>query len=179
MRICKPIFLLLAGLLPLRLLADVKLPAIFTDNMVLQQRSDVKFWGEAAPGRTVRITTSWDGRSYETAADASGRWTTAVETPSAGGPYTVTISDGRPVELKNVLVGEVWICSGQSNMEMRVADRVTNMERELKEADGYRNIRLLHIDNSTSPAPLADAKVRHGGWQVCSAENVADFSATG
>ena len=159
MRICKPIFLLLA---------DVKLPAIFTDNMVLQQRSDVKFWGEAAPGRTVRITTSWDGRSYETAADASGRWTTAVETPSAGGPYTVTISDGRPVELKNVLVGEVWICSGQSNME-----------RELKEADGYRNIRLLHIDNSTSPAPLADAKVRHGGWQVCSAENVADFSATG
>lgn len=179
MRISRSIILLLAGLLPLRLLADVKLPAIFTDNMVLQQQTDAPFWGWAAPGAKVRITPSWDGRTYETTADASGRWRTAVATPAAGGPYTVTISDGRPVELKNVLVGEVWICSGQSNMEMRVSDRVTGMEETMAEADRTPRIRLLHIDNTTSPLPVDDAKVRHGGWQVCSAEALADFSATG
>ena len=81
--------------------------------------------------------------------------------------------------MSNVLIGEVWICSGQSNMEMRVGDRVTGMEQELAEAEGYPEIRLLHIDNTTSPAPLAEAKVRDGGWQVCSADHVRDFSATG
>lgn len=64
-------------------------------------------------------------------------------------------------------------------MEMRVADRVLNYEQEMKEADAYGNIRLLHIDNTTSPVPLDEASVRHGGWQVCSGENIADFSATG
>ncbi len=174
------LFLLLAGLLPLRLLADVKLPAIFTDNMVLQRESEVKLWGTAAPERTVRITTSWDGARHEVPADAAGHWTATVRTPEAGGPHTITFTDGRhPVTLSNVLIGEVWICSGQSNMEMRVGDRVTGMEQELAEAEGYPEIRLLHIDNTTSPAPLAEAKVRDGGWQVCSADHVRDFSATG
>ena len=176
----KLLLFVLAGLLPLRLLADVKLPAIFTDNMVLQRERAVKLWGTAAPDRTVRITTSWDGARYEVPSDAEGRWTATVRTPEAGGPHTITLTDGRhPVTLSNVLIGEVWICSGQSNMEMRVGDRVTGMEQELAEAEGYPEIRLLHIDNTTSPMPLDDAKVRDGGWQVCSAERVRDFSATG
>ncbi len=179
MKSIRTLLLLLAGALTLPAAAKVKLPAIFTDNMVLQQRCDAPFWGEATPGATVRLTASWDGRSYETAADAAGRWRLEVATPAAGGPYTVTITDGSPVTLANVLVGEVWICSGQSNMEMRVGDRVTDMERELALADGFPEIRLLHIDNTTSPVPLDEAKVRHGGWQVCSAKNVFDFSAAG
>lgn len=170
---------LLAAVLPLQLSAKVTLPAIFTDNMVLQQQSDVKIWGRAKPGKAVKVTTSWDGKTYATTAAASGGWEVRVSTPVAGGPYTVTVSDGKPVELKNVLIGEVWLCSGQSNMEMRVADRVLNYEQEMKEADAYGNIRLLHIDNTTSPVPLDEASVRHGGWQVCSGENIADFSATG
>lgn len=175
----KRTFFLLLAVLPLQLLAKVTLPAIFTDNMVLQQQSDVKIWGKAKPGKAVKVTTSWDGKSYTTTAAASGDWEVRVSTPVAGGPYTVTVSDGKPVELKNVLIGEVWLCTGQSNMEMRVADRVLNYEQEMKEADGYGNIRLLHIDNTTSPVPLDEAVVRHGGWQVCSGEAVADFSATG
>lgn len=179
MRTIRTLLLLLAGALSLPAAARVKLPSIFTDNMVLQQCSDAPFWGEAAPGATVRLSVSWDGSTYETAADAAGRWRIAVATPAAGGPYTVTVSDGTPVTLKNVLVGEVWICSGQSNMEMRVGDRVTGMERELALADGMPEIRLLHIDNTASPVPLDDTKVRHGGWQVCSSQTLADFSAAG
>lgn len=176
----KTIFLLaLIGLAPCALQAKVTLPAVFTDNMVLQQRSDVKIWGKASPGRAVKVTTSWDGKTYETKAAATGDWKTTVTTPAAGGPYTVTISDGRPVSLKNVLIGEVWLCSGQSNMEMRIADRVTGYEQEMAQAARYKNIRLLHIDNRTSPEPMADAVVRHGGWQECSAENIADFTAVG
>ena len=179
MKIKRTLFLLLAAALPLQLLAKVTLPAIFTDNMVLQQRSDVKIWGKATPGKAVKVTTSWDKKTYETTAGADGGWAATVSTPAAGGPYTVTVSDGRPVELKNVLIGEVWLCSGQSNMEMRVADRVLNYEREMQEAGRYKNIRLLHIDNTTSPVPQDEAAVRHGGWQVCSGENIADFSAVG
>ena len=126
---------LLAAVLPLQLSAKVTLPAIFTDNMVLQQQSDVKIWGRAKPGKAVKVTTSWDGKTYAATAAATGGWEVRVSTPVAGGPYTVTVSDGKPVELKNVLIGEVWLCSGQSNMEMRVADRVLNYEQEMKEAD--------------------------------------------
>lgn len=179
MKLNKLIIILLVGMLPLQLAAKVTLPAIFTDNMVLQQQSNAKIWGKADKGKTVKVTTSWDKKTYETKADASGNWMTVVSTPAAGGPYTITISDGKPVELKNVLIGEVWICTGQSNMEMRVADRVTGYEQEIKEAENYPNIRLLHIENTTSPTPLDEAKVRHGGWQVCSSKNVEDFSATG
>ena len=124
----KRILFLLAAVLPLQLSAKVTLPAIFTDNMVLQQQSDVKIWGRAKPGKAVKVTTSWDGKTYAATASASGGWEVRVSTPVAGGPYTVTVSDGKPVELKNVLIGEVWLCSGQSNMEMRVADRVLNYE---------------------------------------------------
>ena len=179
MKLKRTLFLLLVAVLPLQLAAKITLPAIFTDNMVLQQQSDVKIWGKAKPGKTVKVTTSWNGKTYEVRAGESGHWRATVSTPAAGGPYTVTVSDGKPVELKNVLIGEVWLCSGQSNMEMRIADRVLNYEQAMQQAGRYKNIRLLHIDNTTSPAPLDEAAVRHGGWQECSGENIADFSAVG
>lgn len=153
--------------------------AIFTDNMVLQQRSTSAIWGEAAPGRKITVTPSWDPRHpQETRTDESGRWRVEIATPKAGGPYSLTISDGMPVVLKNILIGEVWLCSGQSNMEMRVADRVLGYEEEIAQAGSYPEIRLLHIDNTSSPTPLREASVRHGGWQVCSPETLGDFSAT-
>jgi sialate O-acetylesterase len=100
------------------LLSQVKLPAIFGDNMVLQQQTNVAFWGKAAPGASVRVATSWNGKSYSATADKSGNWKLKAATPGAGGPYNVTISDGKAITLKNVMIGEVWVCSGQSNMEM-------------------------------------------------------------
>lgn len=179
MKLKRIALVLLAGMLPFSNFAEVKLPALFTDNMVLQQQRDVKIWGKAEPGRTVTVSTSWNGKTYETTAGADGDWMTEVATPAAGGPYSVTISDGKPVVLRNVLIGEVWLCSGQSNMEMRVGDKVLGYEQEMQQADAYRNIRLLHVENTTSPVPLADAAVRYGGWQVCSGANIFDFSAAG
>jgi len=109
--------------------AEVKLPAIFGDNMVLQQQTDAAIWGTASANSTVRVTTSWNKKTYSARADREGRWKVKVATPVAGGPYNVRISDGRTITLNNVLIGEVWICSGQSNMEMPVK--------------GYRNQPIL------------------------------------
>jgi len=98
--------------------AEVKLPAIFSDGMVMQQQSNANLWGTATAGKQVVITTGWNNKQYRTKADATGKWQVAVATPKAGGPYTLTFNDGQTTSLKNVLVGEVWLCSGQSNMEM-------------------------------------------------------------
>lgn len=109
---------ILLGIAPILAHAKVVLPSVLADNMVLQQRSDVNIWGKAAPGRTVTVTTTWSKQAYKTCAAADSSWTVAVKTPVAGGPYEVTISDGDKLTLRNVLIGEVWFCSGQSNMEM-------------------------------------------------------------
>ena len=160
-------------------MAQVKLPPLFSDNMVLQQQAQAPIWGESKPGKTVEIKTSWDGKKYSVQADADGKWEIAVSTPQAGGPYTIRISDGKPVELKNVLIGEVWLCSGQSNMEMQVEGwgKVMNYEQEKVEANQYPNIRFLLVEKATSSQPIEELSVATGGWQVCSAQSVADFSA--
>ena len=131
-------------------MAQVKLPPLFSDNMVLQQQAQAPIWGESKPGKTVEIKTSWDGKKYSVQADADGKWEIAVSTPQAGGPYTICISDGKPVELKNVLIGEVWLCSGQSNMEMQVEGwgKVMNYEQEKVEANQYPNIRFLLVEKA-------------------------------
>ena len=108
--------LMLSAAVSLR--AEIRLPAFFADNMVLQQQTQANLWGWASPSKTVTVKTGWDGKTYTTTAAADGKWKLAVETPVAGGPYDLTISDGQPLTLKNVLIGEVWVCSGQSNMEM-------------------------------------------------------------
>ena len=96
--------------------AKVDLPPIFADNMVLQQQSDAAIWGKAAPGAKVVITTTWAKGKTTVQAGEDGKWFARVATPKAGGPYEITFNDGDKVTLKNVLIGEVWICSGQSNM---------------------------------------------------------------
>ncbi len=160
--------------------AKVKMPSIFTDHMVLQQKADNKIWGTAAPGKKVTVTTSWDKTGTSAVADAAGNWKAIVRTPGYGGPYTVTVSDGEPVVLKDVLIGEVWLCGGQSNMEMKIGDNVAGMDKEIAEADAYGGrIRLLHVENAVSPVPMSEAEIRHGGWQRCSGKNIFDFSATG
>ena len=98
--------------------AKVELPSLFADNMVLQQQADAALWGQAKPNAKVTITTTWSKAKTTAHADADGKWFARVATPKAGGPYEITFSDGEKTTLKNVLVGEVWICSGQSNMEM-------------------------------------------------------------
>mgnify|MGYP000924896636 FL=1 len=129
--------------------------------------------------KTVKVTTSWDGKTYETQADKEGKWKLSVRTPEAGGPYELTLTDGQKLVLKNVMIGEVWICSGQSNMEMPLEGwgKIMNYKKEVSAAD-HPNIRLLHVEHVTSTQPESDIKVRDNGWQVCSPQTIPNFSAT-
>ena len=114
-------FLALCALLSAAAVAEAKVKpsAMIGDNMVLQQNSNVRLWGTADPGETFKITTSWDGRTYDVSADRCGDWSMAVVTPQGSfTPQTVTISGGETITIDNVLIGEVWLASGQSNMQM-------------------------------------------------------------
>jgi sialate O-acetylesterase len=148
--------------------AQVTLPSVFSDNMVLQQQTKAAFWGKANPGSSVNIKTSWNGRSYSTKADREGNWKTAVSTPSAGGPYSVTISAGKSIKLKNVMIGEVWVCSGQSNMVMA-------MNGYYIATSSNDQIRLITIPKAASLTPLENFD---GSWKLSEPENVVEFSAT-
>ncbi len=160
--------------------AIVKMPAVFSDNMVLQQKSNVPFWGTASPGKALKITTSWDGKVYETKVGTNGNWELKVPTPTYGGPFSIEINDGTSLVLHNVMIGEVWICSGQSNMEMPLAGwgKVLNYEKEVATAN-YPDIRLLQVNKNTSTKPLSEMSVAMGGWVSCSPQTVTEFSSVG
>lgn len=158
--------------------AEIVLPAIFGDNMVLQQKAEAPVWGKATPGKMVNVSTSWDKKKYSVRAENDGSWKVKVNTPSAGGPYEITISDGTVLKLKNVLIGEVWICSGQSNMQMpmkgfRNQPVAGSNEAIVKSAN--ENIRLFTVERNRSFEPLDNLT---GQWKNCIPENVAEFSAT-
>ncbi|WP_276090241.1 sialate O-acetylesterase [Pedobacter sp. JY14-1] len=158
--------------------AKVTLPSLFSDNMVFQQKTKVPVWGRTDAGKTVSITTSWNNKPVKGQADAAGNFKIFVNTPSYGGPYTVSISDGEELTLKNILVGDVWVCSGQSNMEMPLAGwgKINNYEQEIKDAN-YPKIRLLQGVHVTSNKPLDDAKVTNGGWTECTPQYIGEFSS--
>lgn len=159
--------------------AKVILPSFFTDNMVLQQKANVPFWGTSGKNVSVQVTTSWDNKTYKIKSNSIGRWELSLKTPIYGGPYTITINDGDVTVLNNILIGEVWLCSGQSNMEMALNGfgKIKNYETEVSNAN-YPEIRLLQAEHVNSVTPLTDLKVQHGGWQVCTPQTVDDFSAT-
>jgi len=160
------------------LFAEIKLPSIFCDNMVLQQQSDAAIWGKANKNSSVKVTTSWNSKSYTANASNDGNWKLKVNTPKAGGPYEITISDGKSLKLKNVLIGEVWVCSGQSNMEMPM--KGYRNQPILGSSDAIAlssnpNIRLFTVKKATSLDPLDNFT---GDWKTCEPENVSEFSAT-
>jgi len=158
--------------------AQVALPPVFADNMVLQQRTNAAFWGKADPGANVTIRTSWNGKSYSTRAGRDGRWKTTVSTPAAGGPFSVRITGGNTIILKNVMIGEVWICSGQSNMEMAMKgyyNQPITGSNEYVATSSNDQIRLLTIPKATSLTPLDNFDA---SWKISEPVNVVDFSAT-
>jgi sialate O-acetylesterase len=169
----------LVGLfISLSVAAEIKLPAIFCNNMVMQQQTDAMVWGKAKSNATVKVTTSWNNKSYSTKSLADGTWKLKVLTPSAGGPYEIAISDGTPITLKNVLIGEVWVCSGQSNMEMPLKgfmNQPISGSLETINNSSNPNIRMFTVAKKTSILPLDSLK---GKWDLCEPEFVGDFSAT-
>lgn len=168
--------LFLGGVLSVH--AQVKLQPLFTDNMVLQQKSITPIWGSSKPEKKVELITSWDGRKYTVKADAKGKFMIELQTPSAGGPYTLTFNDGKKKTLKNVMIGEVWLVGGQSNAQMEM-NNIRDAQREIADANNYPNIRLLHVKTTTAALPAETLNVDGGGWQVSSANTVSNFSALG
>ena len=166
------VFILLLVWIPVH--AKIHLPSLFGSNMVLQQKSDVTVLGWADPQEMIRVSTNWDTAIAKVKTDNYARWKVVISTPAAGGPYSITISSSDTVVLKNVLIGEVWICSGQSNMEMSATWGFDHAAEEVAQAN-YPEIRLFQVEKRASDYPQQDAG---GHWEVCSPATMKTFSAT-
>lgn len=158
--------------------AKVTLPKMFSDGMVMQRETNANLWGTAKGSATVSITTSWDGKTYSVKAGKDGKWKTSVPTPKAGGPYRITLSDGEETVLDNILIGELWLCSGQSNMEMPMKgfknQPVENaVEDILHSADS--KLRLFTVKRNSRFAPVDTVS---GHWSEAAPASVREFSAT-
>lgn len=149
--------------------AQVRLPAFISSRMVLQQNVDAPLWGWSEPGKTVTVQASWNDRAFRARADDDGRWAVRIPTPAAGGPYTVTIDDS---VLTDVMIGEVWICSGQSNMQWPLSQTL-NAEEEIAAA-ACPDMRLFYAARAFSPEPLHDV---YGSWRACTPKSAETFSA--
>jgi sialate O-acetylesterase len=152
-------------------LADVKLPALISDGMVLQQGIEAPLWGWADDGETITVQIL-DQKATTTAKD--GKWALKLKPLKAGGPFTMTIAGKNKIEFQNVLVGEVWICSGQSNMQWTLKSS-DNGEAEIAKAN-YPKIRLFTVPRLEVEAPETDVK---SAWKECSPETVGAFSGVG
>lgn len=160
--------------------ATVRLPALVGSHMVLQRDRPVPVWGWAAPGEAVTLT--FAGQTYQASApDATGRWQATLPATPAGGPYTLTVRGQNTIELTDILLGDVWLASGQSNMQFKVKDGnpggyqpTNNADQEIAAAN-WPKIRFFTADQVTAYRPQAE--VAGTGWQVCSPTTVAGFSA--
>lgn len=157
------------------MMANVSLPNIFGDNMVLQRNSEVKIWGWASPKEEIKLVSSWNNQEYKVTANNQAQWELKIKTPEAGGPFTISIKGYNEVVLKNILIGEVWVCSGQSNMEMSVSWGIDNGEEEAKNA-ANPNIRFFTVPKLTATTPQNNLL---GNWTESTPETMKYFSAVG
>lgn len=159
--------------------ADLTVPSIFSDNMVLQQNQSITIWGKGHPKSKVLITADWATQS-ETTINADSTWKATLSTIEAGGPYKITISSGaQKIEINNILLGEVWLASGQSNMAMPMAgwpprDTIEHSFATISNSDNS-HIRMFTVERNASSVPLDDLV---GSWELSSPETTGSFSAT-
>ena len=161
--------------------AKVRLPHIIGDNMILQQDSKARLWGWDTPGKAVKVNVSWSKESYSAKTDSKGIWIVGVKTPKASyTPLSITFNDGDKTTINNVLSGEVWVCAGQSNMEMPVKGfgncPVEGYNKAVMNANEYKGIHYVKIPSVMSTQPLDDAQCE---WKVIDPQTVGDASATG
>ena len=157
------------------MMANVTLPNIFGDNMVLQRNAEVKIWGWASPKEEIKLTASWNNQEYKVVANNQAQWELKIKTPEAGGPFTISIKGYNEVVLKNILIGEVWVCAGQSNMEMSASWGIDNGEEEMKNATNP-NIRFFTVPKLTATTPQNNLL---GNWVESTPETMKNFSAIG
>ena len=173
----KTLFLLYCLLLsaPAWVIANIRLPSLLSDNMVLQRNSRVSLWGWANPGEKIIVTVSWNKQTDSITATGDARWNLSIPTPEAGGPYSIILKGQNTIELKNILIGEVWICSGQSNMEWSSLQGLKEIIAELP-ASTNPSIRLFNIPKTTSDNLQDNCE---GNWSECGPESLKAFSAVG
>lgn len=155
--------------------AEVRLPAVISDHMVLQQNTEVKLWGWCEPGEKISIKVGWDTTTYTTLGNGNARWTINVKTFAAGGPYSINIKGYNSIKIEDVMLGEVWMCSGQSNMEMHYNWGLKKYTADVNAANN-KDIRFFHIPKLTAQHPQEDTKAK---WVVCTPETVKNFSLVG
>lgn len=158
--------------------AKITLSPVIGDNMVLQQKSDVALWGIAEPDSKISVTASWTKRKVTTTSDSDGRWFVRIATPTAGGPYEMTFSDGEKLTISDVLIGEVWICSGQSNMRMPMkgfyGQPVAGSAEYIVSARPEREVRLCRVKENRSFEPQTTCKAE---WRKHEPDAVSEISA--
>ena len=151
---------------------------LFSDGMVLQQKENVAFWGTSKPNQKVEVIGSW-GTKSETTSDNDGEWILYLNTPAAGGPFNIIVSSVREtITISDVLIGEVWLAAGQSNMEMTFSyccNSTDNSEYEVSTAN-YPNIRMFNVKKQYSLEPK---KTINGAWSKAVGDNIINFSAAG
>ncbi len=167
-------------ILSFALQAQLKVASVLGDNMVLQRNTEVNIWGKASPNQNITIKTGWSKISTKITADEKGNWIVKVKTTQAGGPYTIQINCNKEkIQLNNILLGEVWLCSGQSNMEMPVEgfedQPIANSVEILSGAENSQ-IRFFKVEHASTQSPQ-DTCVGH--WSVANALTVSKFSAVG
>ena len=152
--------------------AKVEPASLFSDNMVLQQQTEAAIWGKARPDAKVVITPSWPGKKVVVKAGEDGKWFARVSTPMPGGPYELKLDDGEKTILKNILIGEVWICSGQSNMAMLMLNS-TGFEQEKQEMPN-KKLRVFIIKVAGNEKPQSNCT---GAWYIADEKRLGSFSA--
>jgi len=152
--------------------ADIRLPQLIGDHMVLQRDKPINTWGWCDPGEKITIT--FNGKSFQTTGDTQGQWKVQLAPMHAGGPYQMTLKGNNRIIINDILIGDVWLCSGQSNMEFPML-LLTNADEEIKNAN-YPEMRLYTVEKHIALTPVADTK---GKWAACSSETVKWFSAIG
>ncbi len=155
--------------------SQVRLPSVLSSGMVLQQNDSVALWGWSQPAEKIFIKTSWNNRTDSVVGDNGAHWKIKIKTPAAGGPYSILLKGNNTIELTDVLIGEVWVCSGQSNMEMNEGWGLPDVRSDLTTCEN-RGIRFFTISKSTSVYPQEDCNAK---WVNCDSNTLKSFSAVG
>jgi sialate O-acetylesterase len=166
------ILLVIVFVLPAEVLGEVFVPSVISDNMVIQRGGKVPIWGNADGGEKVTVKGSWQLFGKSTRADENGKWLVKIDAPKAGGPYEITIKGKNKITVRNVLAGEVWVCSGQSNMQMSLVESADG--EKAAAAANFPEMRFFTVEHRVFPYPAEDCV---GKWELCTPATARRFSA--
>lgn len=172
-KLCFLIFIALIFVIPAN--AQLRLPSIISSGMVLQQNDSSAIWGWGNPGEKIYVSASWDNKTDSSTVNNRANWKIKLKTPAAGGPFTITLKGSNTIVLNDVLIGEVWVCSGQSNMEWSYMNGLKDVAAELPTCRN-NNIRFFQIPKTTANHPQDDVRAE---WKLCDSNSLKTFSAIG